>query len=145
MADETIITPTPSQEIQPSRAEERITDLSNKVQTIAGERDTERTLREAAEKRAAFAEGYADIVVAHPAAKEHKEEIAAKVSAGLSVEDATFAVLGKAGKLGAVAPAPVSPAGGSAATTITGSTEKPIGEMTLAEKREQLAKDIVWS
>ena len=144
MADETINPPAPVVEAQPSRAEERITDLSNKVQTIASERDTANAAREAAEKRAAFAEGYADIVATHPAAKEHKDEIAAKVTSGMSVEDATFAVLGKAGKLGAQVLAPASPVGGSAPNVITGSVEKPIGEMTLAEKREQLSKEIVW-
>jgi len=144
MADETIIPAVTAQETVVTPAQERITDLSDKVKTIAGERDTYKAQAEEATRKAAFAEGYADIVATYPNAREHKEDIAAKVAAGYSVEDAALAVLAKAGKLTAQPQAIQSPTGGSAANAITGSVEKPVGEMSLAEKRAQLEKEIVW-
>lgn len=126
-------------------AQERITQLSEKVKTEAEGRTAAEAKAAAAEKRAAFAEGYADIVATNPAAKEFKADIEAKVQSGLSVEDATYAVLGKAGKLGGThAPTPIMPAGGSAVVTPQGGTKTPT-EMTQAERRAQLEKEIVWN
>jgi hypothetical protein len=131
---------------KPNRAEERITELSEKVKEEATAREAAEKKVAEAERKAQFAEGFADVLGTHPAAKEHKADIEAKVVAGYSVEDATYAVLGKAGKLGTPAtPAPGSPAGGSAATTPTQTGNKEIKDMSLAEKREILEKNIMWT
>lgn len=144
MADEQINQPvTPAE--TPSRAEERITQLSEKVRIEAEARKAAEEKAAAAERKAAFAEGYADMVATNPAAKEFKADIEAKVSAGYTVEDATLAVLAKAGKLGAVAQEIPNPAGGSAATVTPQGGEKPIAEMTQAERRAKLEKDLIWS
>ncbi len=136
---------------QPSEAEKRIKQLSGKVREEAEAKDAAlqakaeaETKLSAAEKKAAFAEGYADMVATNPAAKEFKADIEAKVMSGYSVEDATFAVLGKAGKLGTPAQAPQSPAGGSAANQISKDGPKPVGEMTQAERRAALDKELIW-
>jgi hypothetical protein len=129
-----------------TRSNERITELSDKVKTTAQERDSEKAAREAAERRAAFAEGFADIVATNPSAKDHKDEIKQKVlESNYSVEDATFAVLGKAGKLGAAQQTQQTQvAGGSAATAMPQGGQKSPAEMSQAERREQLAKDLLW-
>lgn len=135
-----------------SRSQQRITQLSEKVELTAKERDEEKRLRGEDQKKISelerensFNSGYADILSAQPLAKEHKDEIKAKVLTGYTVEDATFAVLGKAGKLGS-AQQTISPqvAGGSASTTPQ-SGSKEVKDMSLQEKRDALAKDLVWS
>lgn len=140
MADETII-PSETQVEKPSRSEERITELSDKVKTEAEGRAKAEADKAEAERRATFAEGFVDVLSTNPMAKDHKDEIKEKVLKGYSMEDATYAVLGKAGKLGQ-APKP-QVAGGSAATQPNAS-QKEIKDMTLAEKREALAKEIIW-
>ena len=148
MADEQI-NQTASEEVkdkEPSRSEERITQLSDKVKQEAEAKDKALADKDAAEKRAQFAEGYADFAITNPAAKEFKLQIQEKVMAGMSVEDAGFAVLGKAGKLGS-AHTPETPvvAGGSAATTTPPTGAKPVSDMTQEERRAELAKDLAWS
>lgn len=148
MADEQNITQTPSQptvENQPSRAEERITQLSDKVKTEAELRQKAEAGKAEADRRAAFAEGFVDVIATQPAAKDHKEEIREKVLKGYSVQDATFAVLGAAGKLGASVSTPAPQvAGGSAATAMPQGGQKEIKDMTQAERRAQLEKDLIW-
>ncbi len=132
---------------QPSESEKRIRQLSGKVKEEADAKDAalkEKAAAEAkaaeAEKKAAFAEGFADIVSTNPAAKDFKADIQAKVLSGYSVEDATFAVLGKAGKLGNQSTETkktdetASPAGGSASYAPPQGGSKPIKEMTQAER-----------
>jgi hypothetical protein len=63
--------------------------------------------------------------------------------AGMSVEDAGFAVLGKEGKLGGMAP--TQPAGGSAATPPPQSGQKSVSDMTQDERRAELAKELGWT
>jgi hypothetical protein len=146
MADETITQPAPTPEAEPSRAQERITELSEKVRIEAEARTAAETAKAEAEKRAAFAEGYADFVSNNPAAKEFKAQIQEKVMAGMSVEDAGFAILGKAGKLGAPATAPQAPvAGGSAAIQPPQQAQKNPSEMTQEERRKQLEKELQWA
>lgn len=148
MADDTINQPAPASEApkEENRAQERITQLSEKVKTEAEAKEQALKEKADAEKRAQFAEGYADFASNNPAAKEFKEQIREKVMAGMSVEDAGFAVLGKAGKLGAAAPASQPQvAGGSAATVPPQTGEKPVSEMSQAEKREALAKALQWT
>lgn len=145
MADEDIIE-------QPSPSEARIKQLSGLVRTTSEERDEkdrlykeESSKRESVEKERDFYAGFSDIVATNPSAKEHKDEILTKVKGGYSVEDATFAVLGKAGKLGQKAPEPVNPAGGSATVTPPQGGNKSVGEMSQAEKRAALEKEVTWT
>lgn len=131
---------------QPSESQKRITKLSNDVRTTAEERDVAKAAQveaeakvTAAEKKMAFAESFADIVSTNPSAKDFKADIEAKVMSGYTAEDAAYAVLGKAGKLGTPKADTVSAAGGSASTTLPAEgTEKSIGEMTQAERRAEL-------
>lgn len=146
MADENINPPAPEHKDN-NPAQERITQLSDKVKQEAEARAKAEADRTAAERRATFAEGFADVLSNHPAAKDHKDDIRAKVDAGYSVEDATFAVLGKAGKLGGsqapIVPAPTQVAGGSAVTTPTQGGAKALNEMSTAEKRAELEKLLI--
>ncbi len=129
-----------------NRVEERIIDLSGKVKTEAEGRAAAEARATVAERKAAFAEGFVDIVTANPAAKEFKADIQAKVDAGLSVEDATYAVLGKAGKLGSTIQTQpqAEVAGGSAATSPQSGVKTP-GDMTQEERRAELAKELIWN
>ncbi len=129
---------------QPSEAEKRIKQLSGKVKEEAEAKDAERVAREAAEgraadaeKKAAFAEAFSDIVASNPDAKDFKADIQAKVMSGYTAEDAAFAVLGKAGKLGN-SDSGNSTAGGSAATSIPQGGQKTVQEMTQAERLSAL-------
>lgn len=148
MADETITTPEGKNPLD-SRLKDLLDDKTKLAQEVASK---DNALKEANDKFAAlerentFNSGFADVLGTHQAAKDHKEEIRAKVLGGYSVEDATFAVLGKAGKLGGNAQAPVvSPAGGSAATTMPQGGTKAPSDMSQAERREALAKELIWS
>ncbi len=119
----------------------RFKDLADKVKTTAEERDAANAAKEAAEKELNFYKDFSKISSKpeFQAAPEFQEKIKEKVLAGNNLEDATFAVLGKAGKLGNAAPVQrESPAGGSATTTMNQGGEKTIAEMTRAEKREAL-------
>ncbi len=135
-----------------SGAQKRIKDLSEKVELTSIERDEKAKLLEEKDKEIStlkkeseFSNGFADVLGAHPQAKEHKDEIKAKVLAGYTVQDATFAVLGAAGKLGQTTPqAKPQVAGGSAVTT-PASGEKEMKDMSLAEKRAILSENIAWS
>ena len=128
-----------------NKVEKRIKDLSEKVRLTSEERDeqkrllSERDVKIAElEKENAFNRGFVDVLVSHPMAKDHKDDILTKVKGGYSLEDATYAVLGKAGKLGQPSPPPVdNPAGGSAISPLI-SGEKTIKEFTRDEKRAKL-------
>lgn len=131
---------------QPSESQQRITQLSGKVKTeteakekaLAEKAEAEKKAADA-ERKAAFLDGFSDILAENPAAKEFKADMEAKVMSGMSLEDAKFAVLGKAGKLGQPQVETMSPAGGSASTAVIGSSgEKSIGEMTQEERRAAL-------
>lgn len=139
MADELIIEPSS----EPSEAQKRITQLSDKVRITSEEREVQKALVTERDKTIAdlqkentFNSGFADILGQHPAAKDHKDEIKAKVLSGYSPEDAAYAVLGKAGKLGAAKPQEIaSPAGGSASFNPPQGGSKKLEEMTREEKR----------
>lgn len=152
MADEQINNTLPDPEI--SRAQQRITQLSEKVELAAKERDEAQKLaKETAEKLAvvekesAFNAGFADVISTHSAAKDHKDEIKEKVMAGYSVQDATFAVLGPLGKIGGAAPtgSPPPVAGGPAAPNQPPQGQKTVAEMTQEERREALSKELLIS
>ena len=132
-----------------NKTEKRIKDLSEKVRLTSEERDEkDKLFKEQSDKNSElqkerdFYAGFSDVVSGNPAAKDHKDDILAKVKSGYTVEDATFAVLGKAGKLGQsptpVAPRPESPAGGSAINQPVMGGSKPISQMTRDEKRAAL-------
>lgn len=146
MAEDTIIEPV-------SESQKRITQLSDKVRTTSEERDEKVRLLELSntkvatlERENAFNSGFVDVLSTHSAAKDHKDDIKAKVLTGMSVEDATFAVLGKAGKLGASLPQNTTNhvAGGSSPTTQTQTADKSVAEMNQDERRAQLSKDLIW-
>lgn len=131
-----------------SKVEKRIKDLSEKVRLTAEERDAgKRQLEEYTsktkelERERDFFSSFSDVVSTNPAAKDHKDDILAKVKSGYSVEDATYAVLGKLGKLGQTQPAVESPVGGSAAVNqpITGA-QKSVSELSREEKRNALVE-----
>lgn len=129
-----------------NKVEKRIKDLSEKVRLTSEERDEKNKLLQERDKKIvelerenSFNNGFVDMLSAHPMAKDHKDEIKQKVLSGYSVEDATFAVLGKANQLGQPQPIVDSPIGGSAAINppVTGG-EKPFKDMTREEKRNKL-------
>lgn len=128
-----------------NKVEKRIKDLSEKVRLTSEERDElkklsdekDTKLNEATRERDFF-KGFSTVVSKHPAASEHQDDILAKVKSGYSVEDATYAVLGAAGKLGGTQqPIVDNPAGGSAVTQHP-SSEKGVGELSRDEKRAKL-------
>ena len=140
-----------------NKTEKRIKDLSEKVKLTSEQRDEkERLMKEQEAKNSElqkerdFYAGFSDVVSNNPAAKDHKDDILAKVKGGYTVEDATFAVLGKAGKLGQAqspAPTPVPKenpaqvaAGGSAPNQPMTGGQKPINQMTREEKRAALVE-----
>lgn len=133
------------------RESKRNKDLSEKVKLTSEERDEkDRLLKEQEtktselQKERDFYAGFSDVVSANPMAKDHKDDILAKVKSGYTVEDATFAVLGKAGKLGqqkTIESAPISkenPAGGSAPNQPMTGGAKPVDQMSREEKRAAL-------
>lgn len=118
--------------------EKRIKALSGKVESASKERDEALLQKEAAEKRAAFAEHFVDIMGQYPAARDFKAQIQEKVMAGLTPSDATFAVLGAAGKLGGT-PAPMTPmAGGSAPNAINMPATKAVTDMNREDLKNAL-------
>lgn len=134
---------------EPSDSQKRITQLSKDKKDAEERREAAEAKAKESETKAAesqrlaeFSDGFADIVADNPAAKEHKDEIKAKVMSGMSIEDAKFAVLGKAGKLNAPQAQQVetmSHAGGSASTGIIAPIgEKTIDQMTQEERRAAL-------
>lgn len=143
MADEPIIEPV----IEPSEAQKRITQLSDKLKIEGTARENAEKRAADAEKKAVFSEGYANMVATNPAAKEFKADIEAKFMSGYTVEDATLATLAKAGRLGipqSLQPTAGDIAGGSAPVNPSqGGAQKSISEMTQAEKRTELAKELL--
>lgn len=128
-----------------SRAEARIKELSDKVELTAKERDEKDALLKQQQEKATalerdnqFLTQFSDIVASNPQAKEHKDAILEKVRVGYTAEDATIAVLAKAGQYTppTVERAPV--AGGSAATTISTPGGKTVAEMTQQERKQAL-------
>lgn len=135
-----------------NKTQDRIRNLSSKVKSTAEERDQAKAAAEAAEaariaaeKERDFYASFSDQTSKYASASEHKDEIKEKVLAGYSVEDATVAVLNKAGKLVPQA-APVAPpapaAGGSAPTILPEGGNKPLADMSKEERKEELLKAI---
>jgi len=125
--------------------DKRLTKAFEKIGSTEKELNEERKLREAEAQKSAelqkerdFYAGFTDIISTHPEAKDHKDDILAKVKGGYSVEDATFAVLGKAGKLSQPQPIVDNPAGGAATITQTSQGQKTLDSMSREEKRAKL-------
>lgn len=127
----------------------RYEKLSEKVITTAKEKDeveakykAEADARSKAEKERDFYKDFSQISAKQPNASAYQEQILAKVNAGYSTEDATFAVLGKEGKLQPITQDTRSYsgqiAGGSASTAMSDSGDKNIQEMSQDERRSAL-------
>lgn len=88
-------------------------------------------------KELEFFKGFSKVSGKYAGSGDYQDAIREKVMAGYDVEDATVAVLIKEGKYTAPA-APMtpmeSPAGGSAVNTPSVGADKPISEMTQAER-----------
>ncbi len=133
-----------------NKTELRIKNLSSKVRDTATERDEAKAAAEKAQAEAEsavkerdFFKGFSAISEKYPGASEFQDQILEKVNAGYSQEDAAVSVLNANGKLQSQAqqeaPRPITSAGGgSAATVLPDSAERPISEMTQAERREAL-------
>lgn len=121
-----------------SRPDNRFKDLSEKVETTAKERDEATAKADAAQKEVEFYKGFSKISSKYEGAADYQDKILEKVNSGYDLEDATVSVLAKAGKLNASQAQRSSPAGGSASTAIKAGDEKPVGEMTVTEKRAAL-------
>lgn len=141
MAEEHISTEVPIE----SGAENRIKELSNKVKLASEERDESKRLKDETDmklvelqKERDFYSQFSDVISTHPAARDHKDDILAKVKIGYTVEDATVSVLAKAGKYAPARVASETPAGGSANVAPPQGGKKQIKEMTQNEKREAL-------
>ncbi len=124
--------------------EDRIRQLSDKVEIASKERDESKSREEMATRERDFYKGFSEVLSTNPLAKDHEAEIREKVLKGYSVQDATFAALGAAGKFSAPI-APPSPAGGSADTAMPSKSEKEVKDMTQVERRAELEKVLVWS
>lgn len=131
-----------------NKAEKRIKDLSEKVKLTSQERDEMikakealATEKQALEKERDFFKGFSTLASKYQAAAEYQDKIMDKVMSGYDVEDATVAILAKEGKLtmpAAVSPVNESPVGGSATNTVKTGGEKPLSEMTQAERKAAL-------
>lgn len=153
MADDNLINTSADELEQQNKQSEstmRIKQLSEKVRLTAEEGlEKDRLLAEQGtkiatlEKENAFSSGFTDVLGNYPSAKDHKDAIKEKVMAGYSVEDAAYAVLGKAGKLGGSMPAP-QVAGGSADTAMSSGPSKDPKDMSQADRRAALDKELAW-
>lgn len=134
--------------VQDRPQDKRLKDLSEKVKLTAEERDEKENLLQAATKDVEFYKNFNSLVAKFPGASEYQDKIREKVLSGYDPEEAVVAILHKEGKLPGMQQTPIAPtsnaseiAGGSSPTTIaTESGEKPVGEMTQAERRAELSK-----
>lgn len=133
---------------KPSRPDNRIKDLADKVRTTAEERDKEASEKatalaekDAAKKETEFYKNFNGIASKYEGSIEFQDKIKEKVDAGYDLEDATVAILNREGRLttpAAPVPPRESPAGGSATTTLMSGDEKALSDMSTVEKREAL-------
>ena len=129
-----------------NKVEKRIKDLSEKVKLTAEERDAEKLKLEEEtakagnlQKEVEFLNSFGDQLSKYPDASPFKDKIKEKVLKGYSVEDATVSILASEGKLTSKEVKVENVAGGSATVNqpVSGG-EKPISEMTQAERRAEL-------
>lgn len=123
-----------------SRLKDLLSDKTKLSEEVKAKEDRIKEL----ERENAFNSGFVDVLGAYPMAKDHKDEIKAKVLSGYTAEDAALAVLGKAGKLAAPPVAtPQNPAGGSA-STVPQTGQKTPQQMSQSERRDILAGAVGW-
>jgi hypothetical protein len=115
-------------------SEQRATELAEGLKKSEAEKET--IIRERD-----FSNSFIDTIAQFPQAKDHKDEIKTKVLAGYSVEDATVAVLNKAGKLTVERKTFESPAGGSATTSISQSAPKSLANSSKEELRQAIIEN----
>lgn len=131
-----------------NKTELRIKNLSSKVRETSTERDEAKAAAEkaqaeaeAAAKERDFFKNFNSISMKYPGANEYQDAILEKVNAGYTPEDAAVSVLNANGKLipQQQDERPITAGGGSSATVLPNADSKPVGEMTQAERRAELA------
>lgn len=145
MADEVIeqtteVAQTAELENKPtSRGVERNKELADKVKEAATERDAAKKAAEEAAAERDFYKNLAKLSSKYPAAADYEDKILEKVKKGYDMDDATVAVLTKAGKLNNMPPKVEreTVAGGSATTNPSQGVKGP-KEMTQAERLNAL-------
>lgn len=137
---------------QITKTEQRIKSLATKVADEARQKEEAQSkLEEAqnarlvAEKKLEFVTAFSEVSGKYQGANDFRTEIEDKVSKGYSVEDATVSVLNANGKLiptaeQGITVAPITAGGGSAATALPNTAERPASELTREEMREELMK-----
>lgn len=130
----------PQAEEKPQRSDNRFKDLSEKVKTTAEERDKLAKEAEEAKKEAEFYKNFNKASTKYQEAGNYQDKIREKVMSGYDMEDAMVSVLAKEGKLNPTQIQRQSPAGGSASTAMRSTDDKPVNEMTQAEKRAALVE-----
>ena len=137
--------------IKNNKVERRIKDLSEKVKLTSEERDElaqakvkAEEERDIANKERDFFKDFSTSASKYQGATEYQDKIWEKVKLGYTVEDATVSVLNAEGKFTPTAQesSKESPAGGSATNSMKGDGDKTVSEMTQAEKREELRKQL---
>lgn len=133
---------------QISKAEKRIKSLSEKVKLTSQERDELASAKEKVEAEKAqalkdvdFFKNFNTLTSKYPGSSEFQDKIKEKFNQGYELEDATISELVKAGRFTPPTPEVArkeSPAGGSASNTVRSGGEKPLSEMTQAERRKLL-------
>ena len=145
---------TQEENLKRNNYQNRLKDLSEKNKLTIKERDElaeakakVEAERETLAKERDFFKDFSATSAKYPNATEYQDAILEKVKGGYTVEDATISILAKEGKFQpAIASIPrENPAGGSATNTLKGDGEKGIGEMTQAERRAKLEKDLNFS
>lgn len=134
-----------------NKVEERIRDLSGKVKLTSQERDELAEAKTALEqdktkleKERDFYKDFSATSAKYPQAGEFQDKILEKVQSGYSVEDATVSVLNSEGKLIPQKEDVEIVAGGSATITPPEGSKGP-DDMTQAERRERLEKELTFN
>lgn len=126
----------------------RFQQLANDKRALAQEKEAIEKAKAEAEAKAVqlerereFYKSFNQLSSRYPEAANYQDQILERVNKGYDVEEATLGLLAKEGKLGGAAPQTkpisVSAEGGSATNNIT-EGEKPLNDMTEAEKFSQL-------
>jgi hypothetical protein len=122
-----------------SRGAERNQELANKVKTAADERDAAKKLADEAVAERDFYKNLTKLSTKYPNAADFEDKILERVKKGYDMEEATVAVLNKAGKLPNMAPKieRETVAGGSAINNPSGGT-KSVRDMNQTERLQAL-------
>lgn len=127
------------------RALIRNKDLSDKLAAEAKKREKIEAESAVNKKEAEFYKNFNPLTSKYQGSAEFQDKIKEKVMAGYDIEDATVAVLNKEGRFnpqGSEAPIQrESPTGGSAVNAIQAQDDKPLDEMSVADKRKLLLEN----